>query len=215
MCVMEKRGQTVIVFRNELLPFSQTYILNQMEAISNYRVAYFGLQRCEGACLDTPEERTWTLNSKYASMLFKFTSWVPHNVLKQLGSLKPLLVHAHFAEDGFVALPLAKKLAIPLVTSFHGSDYELSATILLYLLPILLFRGAHYLAADALTGAGYQGRRSAIQLTIAIFNYIANIILIPLWGWQGAWASSVVSDLLLVVILWSLLFVINTHRKRP
>lgn len=32
------------------------------------------------------------------------------------------LLHAHFGQDGVMALPLAQRLGIPLVTTFHGAD---------------------------------------------------------------------------------------------
>jgi glycosyltransferase involved in cell wall biosynthesis len=34
----------------------------------------------------------------------------------------PCLIHAHFGVDGVAALPLAKKLDVPLLTTFHGYD---------------------------------------------------------------------------------------------
>jgi hypothetical protein len=38
----------------------------------------------------------------------------------------PALIHAHFGIEGVYALPLAKRLHIPLVTTFHGFDATLS-----------------------------------------------------------------------------------------
>ena len=35
---------------------------------------------------------------------------------------RPALVHAHFATDGLIALPLAEALGVPLVTTLHGYD---------------------------------------------------------------------------------------------
>jgi colanic acid/amylovoran biosynthesis glycosyltransferase len=39
----------------------------------------------------------------------------------------PALVHAHFATDGLLALPLARALGVPLVTSLRGYDVSRSA----------------------------------------------------------------------------------------
>ena len=86
-----------------------------------------------------------------------------------------------------------------------GSSYALSAEILRLLAPLLLLRAMHYLAADALTGAGYQGLRSAAQVGIALLNLLLNLWWIPLLGWRGAVWSSLVSDSLLASVLWIVL----------
>ena len=40
----------------------------------------------------------------------------------RIGAFSPVLMHAHFAPDGLLALPLAERLGIPLVTTLHGYD---------------------------------------------------------------------------------------------
>ena len=50
----------------------------------------------------------------------------------------------------------------------------------LSLLPLL--KTLHYFAADSLTGAGFQGIRTTVQVGIAIFNVLFNLWIIPgLW----------------------------------
>jgi glycosyltransferase involved in cell wall biosynthesis len=39
-----------------------------------------------------------------------------------LAQERPALIHAHFGTDGVYALPVAKRLDIPLITTFHGFD---------------------------------------------------------------------------------------------
>ena len=46
--------------------------------------------------------------------------------LKLLGERRPALIHAHFGVEGVYALPLAKRLQVPLITMFHGFDATLS-----------------------------------------------------------------------------------------
>lgn len=41
------------------------------------------------------------------------------------------LIHAHFAIDGLIALPLARRLGIPLVTTLHGFDVTMTRGALL------------------------------------------------------------------------------------
>jgi len=98
-------------------------------------------------------------------------------------------------------MALALGLA-PFLPVLLGSEYTLSAEVLPLLAPILLFRATHYLAADALTGAGYQGLRSAVQVGVALLNLGLNLWWIPLFGWKGAVWSSLASDGLLAASLW-------------
>ena len=49
-----------------------------------------------------------------------------------------LLVHAHFATDGLLALPLAEALGVPLVTTLHGYDVSRTPARMLALGPPVL-----------------------------------------------------------------------------
>jgi O-antigen/teichoic acid export membrane protein len=93
-------------------------------------------------------------------------------------------------------------LIAPVVPYVLGEEYALAVEALRWLSPILFFKAMHYFAADTLTGAGYQGRRSGIQVIIAIFNILLNLWLIPLYSWKGAALSSLLSDGLLMFSLW-------------
>ncbi len=48
-----------------------------------------------------------------------------------LAEHRPSLIHAHFGIDGVYALPLARRLNVPLITTFHGFDATLSTVALL------------------------------------------------------------------------------------
>lgn len=100
----------------------------------------------------------------------------------------------------------------PLITYILGSEYSSSINAVRWLAPLIFFKSIQYLAADTLTGAGFQGLRSAVQVAVAVFNTIANLWLIPLYSWKGAVWSSLASDGLLVLILWSLALIIS-HRQ--
>jgi glycosyltransferase involved in cell wall biosynthesis len=52
--------------------------------------------------------------------LFKQLGVVPRR--PDLGALKPRLIHAHFGRGGALALPLARKLRVPLAVTYHGGD---------------------------------------------------------------------------------------------
>lgn len=96
----------------------------------------------------------------------------------------------------------------PYLILFLGDSYTLMLEILPWLAPILLFRSIHYLLANALTGAGFQGVRSSLHLLIAVINLGLNFWLIPSYGWIGAVWSSLFSDggfvLVLLITIWIL-----------
>lgn len=116
----------ILVYRNRLLPYSETFILSQMEGLKSFRPFYLGASPWrEGPSLKTPVERTRFINTGkdiLRESLFKLSDWVPPDVLSWARNLRFALVHAHFAPDGLVALSIAKALRLPLVVSLHGSD---------------------------------------------------------------------------------------------
>lgn len=118
---------------------------------------------------------------------------------------------------------LAKKLLVPLtvfnificllafytipylLSNFFGGQYIGSIEIFKWLLPIVFLRNIHYILADALTGAGYQKERSIVQVIVAVINFILNVIFIKLYAVQGAIFVSILSDALMVTLIFILL----------
>ncbi|TNM68756.1 hypothetical protein FHN55_05980 [Streptomyces sp. NP160] len=108
---------------------------------------------------------------------------------------------------GWCALASVALLAgadlVPLVL---GPDYEPAVGALRWLALLPLLKVAHYLAADALTGAGQQRVRSALQLGVAVGNGLLNLWLIPAFGLAGAVAASLVCDGVLALALWAVVW---------
>jgi glycosyltransferase involved in cell wall biosynthesis len=50
------------------------------------------------------------------------TTGIAPRLHRELKSLRPALIHAHFALDGCAALPIQKKLQAPLIVTLHGYD---------------------------------------------------------------------------------------------
>ena len=94
-------------------------------------------------------------------------------------------------------------LGAPVVPMVLGPEFErtVGATRWLALLPLL--KTLHYFGADTLTGAGHQGLRSGIQVVVALFNVLVNLWIIPAFSWRGAAWSSLASDGLLAVMVWT------------
>ena len=95
-------------------------------------------------------------------------------------------------------------LFAPVVPYILGSDYTNVVEALRWLAPIPLLRGLQHFGGDILTGTGFQGLRSGLEVIISIFNIGINLWLIPLYSWQGAAWSSLASDGLLLLMLWSM-----------
>jgi O-antigen/teichoic acid export membrane protein len=93
-------------------------------------------------------------------------------------------------------------IAAPLLPVVVGRGYAGADEALRWLSPILLFRSAHYFLSNSLTGADFQGVRSAIQVAVAVVNLVLNLWLIPAYSWRGAaWASLASDGLLMIGVL--------------
>ena len=94
----------------------------------------------------------------------------------------------------------------PLVPLILGSEYRDSATALMFLSPSIFFRTMHIFAADTLTGADLQKVRSGSQVLVAMINGLLNYWLIPLYSWRGAIWATLISECLLMIVLWSAVY---------
>ncbi len=114
----------IVIYHEDLLAYSETFILTQAEALRQFRAYYVGTRRAEG--LSTPPERTIVLNDRpvtgrLAELCYKATGFSPR-LDREVRALQPKLIHAHFGSNGVMALPLARRLRLPLVVTFHGYD---------------------------------------------------------------------------------------------
>ncbi|QIN80252.1 glycosyltransferase [Rubrobacter marinus] len=114
----------IVVYRDGLLAYSETFVRDQAEGLERFVPFYAGSRRVEG--LDLPGERTVVVNGggpfgKTAEALYKLRGAAP-GFYRRLERLGPALVHAHFGPDGVSAMPLARRLGVPLLTTFHGFD---------------------------------------------------------------------------------------------
>lgn len=115
----------VIIYRDQLIPYSETFIPAQVENFSSYQGFYVGTSRFPTAKSMLPQERTIVLGDLasppgFWKTAYKLTGFVHPRWLKPLQDLSPRLIHAHFGLDGVLALPLARKLNLPLIVTFHG-----------------------------------------------------------------------------------------------
>jgi colanic acid/amylovoran biosynthesis glycosyltransferase len=118
----------VVIFRIQLLPRSETFIIAQANAMQRFEPYFVGWRRV--AELTVPEARTWTADDgdswgRLRELRFRYVGSTS-NELARLRTHSPRLVYAHFALDGYAAMRLARQLGVPLVTALHGYDVTMS-----------------------------------------------------------------------------------------
>lgn len=119
--------RNVLIFRSELLPYSETFILSQSEKFQIFTPFYAGFRHLDGIKL--PPARTLLRNN--SKLVWKFRNraadfglidpWFEQDVRR----IQPELIHAHFEESGLKALPLAQRLKVPLFLTCRGYDVTL------------------------------------------------------------------------------------------
>lgn len=117
----------VLVYRDHLLPLSETFVVNQTLGLESFEAFLVGSKTGPPPRIALPEDRLRLLNRGgrrgfLREVLFKFFGVIPKDIWDWCRSLKPVLVHAHFGPDGTLAMPLARRLGVPLIVSYHGSD---------------------------------------------------------------------------------------------
>lgn len=120
----EAGGRCAVVYCDELLPASQTFVLAQGEAMRRFTPLYVGSRVVPG--IEVPAGRRVVVNqggiAGYArEALFKGAGFAP-GLVRRLRRAGPELIHAHFGTLGVITLPLARQLRIPLVVTLHGYD---------------------------------------------------------------------------------------------
>jgi glycosyltransferase involved in cell wall biosynthesis len=116
---------TALIFRERLLAPSETFIVEQAQALRSYKPVLAGLCRTESAlCHALPQILLCDgsgIPDKIVARLFRHCPIAPR-FFRRLRAVNPSILHAHFAIDGVQALPIAKALDIPLIVSLHGYD---------------------------------------------------------------------------------------------
>ena len=120
----------VAVFRSNFLPYSETFIHDELRNHIRYNVTVFArtwrnADRFPGHDVVFIEKEPGFRNrAEYIYYRNFRKSWTFDRVL----SKKPfMLIHAHFGYDGIYALPFAQKYNLPLIVSFWGHDVTILA----------------------------------------------------------------------------------------
>jgi glycosyltransferase involved in cell wall biosynthesis len=126
---------TVLIYRSDLLPASETFVAAQAHALRRYTPFFAGLRPVPASLLVDPCETTLlTHNDKFANKLrrrFFLATGIAPNFVRALQRYHPVLLHAHFAVDAAAALPLESQLKISLIVTLHGYDATITDRVLL------------------------------------------------------------------------------------
>jgi glycosyltransferase involved in cell wall biosynthesis len=120
----------VIVFRADLLPISETFVKEQVLALSRWRPVLTGFRRVNGLDLSGLDYRLLTAwgpekFSPRAIPLFREFGVSAPGLRWQLRKISGNLVHVHFATDLVAAWPALRGLGVPIVTTLHGFDINI------------------------------------------------------------------------------------------
>jgi colanic acid/amylovoran biosynthesis glycosyltransferase len=120
-----KNRSVVLVYKDRLLPGSQTFVRGQGECLARFQACYVGARKVHDG-LELPSDREFILNrGNLLGKVREFVFWhagITTGLTRQLRRLRPVLIHAHFGPDGLSAMKLARRLDVPLIVSHHGYD---------------------------------------------------------------------------------------------
>lgn len=118
-----------LTFRSRLFNPSEGFIQAQATGLTRYQPVVAGLKRIGN--VDPALGGRLVLPSSRAERLrFQLLGDVAL-IAERLRGFRAAVLHAHFGTDGLLALPLARALGIPLVTTLRGYDINLSRRTLL------------------------------------------------------------------------------------
>ncbi|RRJ96471.1 glycosyltransferase [Opitutaceae bacterium TAV4] len=116
----------VVIFKKDLIAYSETFVVEQAANLSRYKPAFFGfnhlssgddlLKNFQVEFLSTRGLLGWGRRQALRA------GWVAPRWRRQLERFDPHLVHAQFGFSGLPALHLACCAGVPLVVTFQGSD---------------------------------------------------------------------------------------------
>jgi O-antigen/teichoic acid export membrane protein len=104
-------------------------------------------------------------------------------------------------------------LVAPLLPKLLGHEFDQAAGAVRWLSLLPILKAIQFAAADALTGAGFQATRTALQVVVAGINIGINFPLILRYSWRGAAWSSLICDGLLALILWVLIIYLRSKQS--
>jgi len=124
----DEQRPVVAIFRSAVFNASEGFIQDQAAALTRWRPQVVGLER-KGEML--PRLREAIVANGVSERVAFHLRGRGGRIEAELRDVRPALIHAHFATDGLLVLPLARALGVPLITSLRGYDVTRSDGALL------------------------------------------------------------------------------------
>jgi glycosyltransferase involved in cell wall biosynthesis len=115
----------ILIFKETVLPKSETFILAQMQAMRKFSARLIGLEEVSSG-LSLPSKPLLLCRARGGAAALRSKIYRKSGIAPLFHARatreRPALLHAHFASGGLTAIPLAKSLGVPLLVTLHGSD---------------------------------------------------------------------------------------------
>ncbi len=116
--------RSVAVFVGDWIPYSETFIYDQLGAHRRYVAHVYAQGRTvDGAHAGATRFLRRTILSRPERWLWRNLKWAPR-FGAQIARQRPSVAHAHFGTNASFAVPLLERRKVPLVTTFHAHDVE-------------------------------------------------------------------------------------------
>jgi len=120
----------VLVYRNSLLPYSETFIRAQVLSYRRWHAVLAGAERLPGSDLEglttlvLGKGRPSAANRVYRRVRERIGFALP-SAVAQLNREAAQLAHVHFGTDAVRIWPVLRRLQIPVVVTLHGYDINI------------------------------------------------------------------------------------------
>ena len=124
--------QKILLFRKDLLPISETFILDQFRAYRRYEPVLAGFRRVPGVAAPVGSQTLFdppklaNLAALKLAQHLQYLGYSSKRLAKLISETGPVLVHAHFGYDAILVYDAARRAGLPLVVTLHGSDIQTS-----------------------------------------------------------------------------------------
>lgn len=114
---------TVAVWKASWLPSSQTFVQNQLAAMTRWHPLLLGIRRVPGGLPVVPDRAPFG-SSLVGRATLRLSDAAGHRGVYDslLRRSEARLIHAHFGTSAVSVLPIARRSRLPLIVTFHGYD---------------------------------------------------------------------------------------------
>ena len=113
---------TFLAYTDKLFTPSESFIPRAYSAFGKLRPVYIGHELKGEVPSGTEAIRLGPLHGPGGEAAFKQLGTVSRGLEDAMRALTPMAIHANFGKSGAYALPLARKLGLPLIVTYHGGD---------------------------------------------------------------------------------------------